>query len=183
MLLEIKVTEDLIAASQGVSLGSCLCEFLLLYLSSQDLHLHRKFHKLSNFVLASPWLGSSLLLCGRCRCSHKTKDLCRQKGKEGKKGKPVLVLPCGLWQMSHQPRWAWLSTSSEVMWRACLSASHRCRGKRGDPAQNHWQLGKLIKCILSLLISRPASSALSSSFMPCSPPLLQREWPSHYLML
>ena len=102
MLLDIKLTKYLIAASQAVSLASCLCEFLL-YLSSQDLHLHRKFHKsYPTLCWPLPDLGHPFCCVVDADAAIKQKIYVGRKERKGKKERKTSA-GFALWAVATEP--------------------------------------------------------------------------------
>lgn len=101
MLLEIKVTEDLIAASQGVSLASCLCEFLLLYLSKIFIYTE-SFTSYPTLCWPLPDLGHPFCCVVDADAAIKQKIYVGRKERKGKKERETSA-GFTLWAVANEP--------------------------------------------------------------------------------
>lgn len=151
MLLDIKLTEDLIAASQAVSLASCLCEFLLLYLSSQDLHLHRKFHK-SYPTLCWPLPDLGHPFCCLVDAAIKQKICVGRKEREWRKGKKERKTSAGfaLWAVANEPSPS-VGMAEYIQWsdvKSMLQSKSQTWGQAGWPSSEPQATGEADKMYL-----------------------------------
>lgn len=143
------------------------------------LHFHGKYHR-SYPTLCWPlltWVTPSTVWQ-----MQPWDSLCRAGRALWKEGQCwFCLMSCSKWYITQ------VGVAECIQWerRASFRASHRHRSRLGNSSLSSepQAIGKLMKCIISLLLSMLTSGALSSSSMPCSSPLPQQEGPFQYLML